>query len=485
MALVKRRPLYTLLLPLLDGLTVTGSLIFAIIMRGRPFGGNFEFIGSSFHGEIVFLFAYGALSTLIFEYFSLYQVNVFTSVLEHTFQIVKALVFVIIGIAIISFFTKASFVVDSRLALMYFTGIAFSFMLVGRVIIFRFGFLFLTQHRLISRNTLIIGAGPVGQNVAVNIMVHPHLGLNVTGFLDDEVPIGSEVFHKTRVIGRVKELRDILPLYDVQEILVCLENVQQHRFIEVLEECILTDATVKVCSPLYDVIPSRLEMEKYGDVAVVGVSHVGPSTTFEIQKRIFDSVFAALGLLLLLPVFAAVALMIKLNSRGPVFFTQERIGRNGKSFRFFKFRSMRMGSDDHSREAQYARLISGAFQGATNENPMKIVDESRVTSIGRFLRKTSLDELPQLINVLKGDMSLVGPRPCLPYEWKHYDEWHKKRFNVMPGCTGMWQVLGRSQVSFQEMIILDLFYSQNISFRLDLWLIFKTIPVMMFGKGGK
>ncbi len=108
-----------------------------------------------------------------------------------------------------------------------------------------------------------------------------------------------------------------------------------------------------------------------------------------------------------------------------------------------------------------------------------------MTKIGRFLRKTSLDELPQLFNVLKGDMSLVGPRPCLPYEWKHYEEWHKRRLSVTPGCTGMWQVLGRSQVGFQDMVVLDLFYSQNVSFHLDLWLLLKTIPVMVLGKGGK
>jgi undecaprenyl-phosphate galactose phosphotransferase len=143
------------------------------------------------------------------------------------------------------------------------------------------------------------------------------------------------------------------------------------------------------------------------------------------------------------------------------------------------------GTSDTGREEKYAQLIRGDWAGGSTQTPTKIVDESRVTKIGSILRRSSLDELPQLYNVLRGDMSLVGPRPCLPYEWKHYEDWHKKRLKVMPGCTGMWQVLGRSQVGFQDMVILDLFYSQNASFHLDLWLLLKTIPVMVFGKGGK
>jgi len=113
------------------------------------------------------------------------------------------------------------------------------------------------------------------------------------------------------------------------------------------------------------------------------------------------------------------------------------------------------------------------------------VDENRVTTVGRFIRKTSIDELPQLFNVIRGEMSLVGPRPCLPYEWDHYAEWQKKRLSVTPGCTGLWQVQARSRVGFREMVILDIFYANNISFHFDMWLILKTFPVMLFGNGGK
>jgi undecaprenyl-phosphate galactose phosphotransferase len=141
------------------------------------------------------------------------------------------------------------------------------------------------------------------------------------------------------------------------------------------------------------------------------------------------------------------------------------------------------GDSDKMREEKLRAFIR---EGKTDaEGTTKIVDEKRVTSVGRFIRRTSLDELPQLFNVIKGDMSLVGPSPCLPYEWNNYSEWHKKRLSVTPGCTGVWQVLGRSRVSFRDMVLLDLYYVHNRSFTLDIWLLLKTVPVMLFGTGGR
>jgi undecaprenyl-phosphate galactose phosphotransferase len=323
--------------------------------------------------------------------------------------------------------------------------------------------------------------------VAVNAYLNDYIGLNIVGFLDDELPLGKPVFNRVKVLGRIAELKEIVKVFEVHEIICCLEGADQARFMSVLEEALTTDAAVKISSPLYDVISERLDVEKYGNIPIVAISQVGPGPLYEFYKRVFDSLLSAIGLLLLSPILGSIALGVRLSSPGPIIFKQTRIGRNGQPFDFFKFRSMRVGGDDDSkREIKYADLIRGKAQIAGDaDNPTKIVDESRITPIGSFLRKTSLDELPQLFNVLRGDMSLVGPRPCLPYEWKHYDEWHKRRLSVTPGCTGMWQVLGRSRVGFQDMVILDLFYSQNASFHLDLWLLLKTIPVMVLGRGGK
>jgi lipopolysaccharide/colanic/teichoic acid biosynthesis glycosyltransferase len=178
---------------------------------------------------------------------------------------------------------------------------------------------------------------------------------------------------------------------------------------------------------------------------------------------------------------AVIALIIKMTSDGPVFYTHTRIGKDCKPFQFYKFRTMVAGNDDSSHRAYVSELIKGEAKG---DGPKKIVDDPRVTGIGRFLRRTSLDELPQLFNVLKGEMSLVGPRPCMPYELEQYEDWHRRRLSVIPGCTGLWQVAGRSAVDFNDMVILDLFYIDNMSPLFDLRIIFRTLPVMLLAKGG-
>jgi exopolysaccharide biosynthesis polyprenyl glycosylphosphotransferase len=483
---MKKRTPYAHMLAGLDWLTMMGSFVAAIVLRGRSFGEGFFLIGYPVYGEVLFLASYSFVGLVVFQYMGLYRVSVFLTVLDHTVRLIKALAAVAVGIGLLAFFVRSEFIVDSRLALIYFVLITFSLMMVGRVIIFRSFYQFATQHRVFRRNALVVGANATGRNIAVNIFLNDHLGLNVVGFLDDELTLGKAVFNRVKVVGRIAEVQEVVKVFDVDEIILCLDNVEQTLFIDVLERSVSTGVRVNISSPLYDVIAARFDIEKYGNVPVVGISQVGPSPVYEIGKRLLDLALAAAGLMLLLPIFIVVSIAIKLTSRGPVFFSQERVGRDGKTFKFYKFRSMKVAEeDDKEREAKYAELIRGKWQGEDLGNPTKIVNQARITRIGSLLRKTSLDELPQLLNVLRGDMSLVGPRPCLPYEWKHYEDWHKRRLSVMPGCTGMWQVLGRSQVGFQDMVILDLFYSQNASFSLDLWLLVKTIPVMALGKGGK
>jgi lipopolysaccharide/colanic/teichoic acid biosynthesis glycosyltransferase len=231
----------------------------------------------------------------------------------------------------------------------------------------------------------------------------------------------------------------------------------------------------------------RRSIEHYGNVPVVGVFQSGISDMNEGYKRAFDTLVAALTLVLLAPLFALIAILVKLDSRGPVFYRQVRIGKNGREFRLYKFRSMTVGSDDDAdREKLVAEFItSKEKQRHVEVASTKIVNEAHVTNVGKWLRRFSLDEFPQLINVLRGEMSIVGPRPCLPYEYAHYEEWHKRRMSVLPGLTGMWQVAGRSIVSFEDMVILDLHYIQNASIILDLRVMLKTIPVILFGTGAK
>jgi lipopolysaccharide/colanic/teichoic acid biosynthesis glycosyltransferase len=201
-------------------------------------------------------------------------------------------------------------------------------------------------------------------------------------------------------------------------------------------------------------------------------------------KRGVDIVFA-LGLLVLFgPLMALIALGIKWNSPGPVFYRQMRVGKGGREFSFLKFRSMRMNSDSQVHQAHAARLIRDNLAPANKQGgSLKLQRDPRITGIGRWLRCLSLDELPQLFNVLWGDMSLVGPRPPLPYEVKLYQPWHQRRFEAMPGLTGLWQVEGRNRVSFDDMVRMDIYYTEHMDFWLDLEIIFKTPLEMFRGKG--
>ncbi|MFH1144567.1 MAG: sugar transferase [Candidatus Eisenbacteria bacterium] len=205
-------------------------------------------------------------------------------------------------------------------------------------------------------------------------------------------------------------------------------------------------------------------------------------------KRLTDLVLTLSGGILLLPLLLVIAAAVKLTSRGPVLYAQTRVGRDGRRFPMYKFRSMKACNDDsHHRSYIEALMKEGAAAGwdSAGRPVYKLIDDPRVTMVGRIIRATSLDELPQLINVLRGEMSLVGPRPCLPFEYELYEDWQRVRLHTTPGMTGLWQVSGRSLLSFEEMVLLDLFYVANWSFMLDFKILCSTIPEVISPGGGR
>ncbi|MCB1182008.1 exopolysaccharide biosynthesis polyprenyl glycosylphosphotransferase [bacterium] len=205
-------------------------------------------------------------------------------------------------------------------------------------------------------------------------------------------------------------------------------------------------------------------------------------------KRFVDLTLSCLALLLVAPVMLLIAILVKRSSPGPVLFVQERLGRDGKPFKFYKFRSMAHNSDDAIHRQFAAMFINGDQDGCTESNGgeevFKLKQDPRITPIGGLLRRTSLDELPQLFNIIRGDMSLVGPRPPIAYEIENYQPWHMERLKAIPGLTGLWQVSGRSSVSFEEMVRLDVRYINEWTPMLDLKIILKTLPVVLRGTGG-
>lgn len=213
---------------------------------------------------------------------------------------------------------------------------------------------------------------------------------------------------------------------------------------------------------------------------------IGMNQNYERTKRLLDVIFTLLILIPLCIIIAIVALCIRLDSEGPIFFRQKRVGRNGVEFDMLKFRSMYVNSDDALHREAIAKYMSGQklADSTTSDLSYKKVDDPRVTKVGRFLRKTSIDELPQFFNVLRGEMALVGPRPPLLYEVENYNMYHKMRLSGKPGLTGPWQVYGRSRVPFETMVDMDIAYLRRQTLREDLKLIALTVPVMIEGRGG-
>lgn len=434
--------------------------------------------------KLSILFTYSLVFIFIFQSNNLYKINVFLTRALHLTEIIRSLFYGGILIIVTAFLFKIPYFLDSRLFIILFLCFALIFLFLTRLVLLRIIYSKLSRDKILNRKVIIIGAGRAGKLLAAKLLVENEYGMRLLGFVDDNKEQGSEILEGKSILGKVKELPSILKKYSIDELIVAIDNVTYDRLLEILDLARNTGVLVKLSSELFEVIPQKINTEKYSGIPVINVSPQIISQISIILKRIFDLTGATIGLLLFSPFFIIVAVLIKLSSEGPVFYTQERIGKDGKPFKFIKFRSMKKSADDD--EERKKMMIKFMKEGKIpdEKNGTKIINESRVTWIGKIIRRTSIDELPQLINVLKGEMSLVGPRPCLPYEYENYDDWQKRRVSVLPGCTGVWQVFGRSEVSFKDSIVLDLYYINNMSPWLDLQLIIKTVPVMLFSKGG-
>ena len=481
---MKKFPKYKILLAACDFLLVRLAISAALQMPGV----------STIHGETWFLymvspefyffFVYSLISVIIFHYHQLYRINIAISRVNQTIAIGTSMFYAVLGLTSVAFFLRSPYVIHSRLAVVYFSVICFLAIAGYRLFIFRPIYRLLIRSGALEKNVLLVGANSSATNFAIQMQVNDSFGLKLVGFVDDDLPKGERVLEHYRNLGATGDIPSIVKEYGVNEIIVTLSDVSRDKLLKVLDLCKLTPAAVRVNSTLFDIIHKKTVSDSYFDVPLASLgNHVG-HTGGVFFKRTFDIVFSALGLLILAPLLVGIALLIKLSSPGPVLYKQTRIGRNGKPFKFYKFRSMRLGSDDDTDRVRKMKAFIGGDHLNSNGST-KIVNESKVTPIGHFIRKTSIDEMPQLINVLQGDMSMVGPRPCLPYEYAVYKEWHKRRLSVTPGCTGLWQVSSRSECGFDDMVMLDLYYIDNMSPWLDIQLILKTIPVMAFGRGAR
>jgi exopolysaccharide biosynthesis polyprenyl glycosylphosphotransferase len=392
--------------------------------------------------------------------------------LDQVFHVAGAVVIAVTVVLAASFVIRP--LVYSRLLIL--EGLVFMILLMALARgVVRLVLRYLRRKGIGVKRVVIVGAGEVGRRVMRTVVARPDLGYQIVGYVDDNPNKGEGEIGRFKGLGSLDGLPAAIEDEAVDEVIITLPWTYHRRILNVLRECARRDVMARLVPDLFQMSLSRVEVSDLGGVPLVEIREIAFSRLALVAKRTVDFTGAALALILGWPLFLLIAVAIKLDSPGPIFFRQRRVGKNGEPFDIYKFRSMRTGAD-----AEKANL-SGLNDG--EEALFKIRDDPRVTRVGRLLRQTSLDELPQFFNVLRGEMSLVGPRPQIPAEVAQYQPWHRRRLSVPPGITGMWQISGRSDLSFDEMVLLDLYYIEHWTPWLDFTILLRTVPKVLMGKG--
>jgi exopolysaccharide biosynthesis polyprenyl glycosylphosphotransferase len=320
---------------------------------------------------------------------------------------------------------------------------------------------------------LIVGAGEIGRAVMRNLVARPELGYHVVGFVDDDLSKGD--LGRFKALGGLDSVGVALKAERIDEVIITLPWMYHRTIMGLVRSCEAAGVRARVVPDLFQLSLSRVDFDDMGGIPLIGLKETAIPRAGRLVKRALDISLSLIALVVFAPVLGLIALLIRLDSRGPAVFTQRRVGEAGRPFDIFKFRSMRVGAEGQQAQLQDLNQATGPL--------FKIKADPRLTRMGRFLRRSSLDELPQFINVLRGEMSVVGPRPGLPPEVAQYQPWQRQRLEVPPGITGLWQVSGRSDLSFDEMCLLDVYYIENWSLGLDLTIMLRTVPRMLFAAG--
>lgn len=363
---------------------------------------------------------------------------------------------------------------NSRLIFLYVVVLNTLFVGVSRALIER-ALLHLRKYGIGVQHTLIVGLGDVGRMVMRNIVARPQLGYRLVGFLDDHPTAGSTDIGHFKALGGTNNLAAVLKIQDVQRVIICLPWQSHETTQKLLRTCEQVHVQAQVVPDLFQFTKSQMVVDELNGIPLISTRSLSIQGWNLFLKRIADLVLTIVGGAFLLPALLLISVAIWLDSRGPIFYSQIRIGKNRQPFRCYKFRSMVAEADELRKDMVDQNEATGPL--------FKMRNDPRCTRVGRFIRRYSLDELPQLYNVLLGQMSLVGPRPNLPEEVAHYQEWHGKRLSVSPGITGLWQVSGRSDLTFDEMVLLDIYYVENWSITLDISILLRSIPAILRGRG--
>ncbi len=354
--------------------------------------------------------------------------------------------------------------------------LVFLFAASGRFLLRRVIY-YLREHGYYLSPAIIVGANDEGLSLAEQLLSWRSSGIHILGFLDKKLPPGKKIFKHLYCLGTVEDLELIVNKYNIEEIILASSAVSSRdNLLEIFKRYgVASGVNVRMSSGLYEIITTGLTVKDFAYVPLVGVNPVRLTGVDSALKLLLDYSLTLIGFILFFPLLLGIAIAIKLDSPGPVVHRRRVMGVNGKQFDAFKFRTMYVNGDE---------ILSAhpELQQELAQNH-KLKDDPRVTRVGKWLRKLSLDEVPQMFNVLRLEMSWVGPRMISPAEMDKYDRWDMNLLTVRPGITGLWQVSGRSDVSYDERVRLDMYYIRNWSIWQDLQILFQTIPAVIKGKG--
>ena len=418
-----------------------------------------------------------ALVVVIFQVRGIYRQPRWTTFLDEAMSIANGVTTAMALVVLYSFLQRFY---PSRLLFIY-AWLLIIALLIGKRLLVRF-----VRERLWMRGigvdrVLVIGAGRAGERLMQWLLSQPRLGYNVVGFVDDAPPpegwaiATDRKVVRPRYLGTEDEVGALVREHDVDEVIIALPTTSHEKIMGIVNQCRAAEVEFKLVPDLFELAMDRVNIHDVAGLPLIALKPAEIAGLNYAVKRVIDVLVATMVLLVGAIPMAAIALAIKLDSDGPILFRQVRVGRNGRHFVCFKFRTMVRDAEKQQNHLLQAHNMDGRLA--------KLRKDPRRTRVGKLLRRTSFDELPQFFNVLKGEMSVVGPRPPVPAEVAEYDEWHLGRLLVTPGLTGLWQVSGRSNLTFDEMARLDLYYAEHWSPWLDITIMLRTIPAILTARG--
>ena len=378
----------------------------------------------------------------------------------------------ILAMVLAGFFGALNF---SRGWLVLAWGLSFFLAASGRFVVRRVVY-YLRRYGWFLSPTLIFGAGPEGRSLAEQLLSWSTSGLRLLGFIDDNASEGTPVIGQLKVLGGLESVDSLISRYGVEEMVLATGALTRNQIVAAFKRYgVSGQVNLRMSSGLFEIITTGLQVRELAAVPLVGVNRMRLTGVEQGMKFALDYAIALPGLMLISPLMLAIALAVRLESPGPILHRRRVMGARGRQFDAFKFRTMDLGGD--------ALLDNRPDLKAELLHNHKLKDDPRVTRVGRILRRYSLDELPQLFNVLRREMSLVGPRMISPEEIGKYNQWDLNLLTVHPGITGLWQVSGRSELSYDERVQMDMYYIRNWTIWFDLQLLMRTVPAVLKGRG--